>query len=105
MSHRKPTQPPRARVAVVSVLGALATSLLLGLGACSNGLTTQEAYAACEDLQKTVGDETTFDDCVACFENCADCEPAGTSPETYRCPGDPPATTAASTGASSSSGG
>lgn len=105
MNRKKPTPTPRAaRVALCAALGGLAATLLLGLGACSGGLTTQEAYEACEDLQKTIGDETTFDECVACFENCSDCEPSGTSPETYHCPGES-APTSSSTSASTGTGG
>lgn len=93
----------RSPLAAILAVVALATAgSLATLTGCSGGLTTQEAYDACEDLQKTVGDESTFEACVACFENCADCEPSGTSPVTYHCPGDEDATT---TGASSSSGG
>lgn len=106
MIHPKPTPAPRraARFTAFAALGGLAAGALLGLGACSGGLTTQEAYEACEDLQKIVGDESTFDECVACFENCSDCEPSGTSPETYHCPGEP-APTSSSTGASTGTGG
>lgn len=95
----------RSRLAPTLAVVALTTGFAFAtFTGCSGGLTTQEAYDACENLQKTVGDASTFDACVACFENCADCEPSGTSPETYHCPGDEDVTTS-TTGASSSSGG
>ncbi|MFO0611848.1 MAG: hypothetical protein U0414_04620 [Polyangiaceae bacterium] len=89
------------------VAGALTglLGLVAALGGCSGGLTTQEAYEACEELQKTVGDDSTFDDCVACFENCSDCVPSGTSPVTYHCPDDPaPSTSTGGTSSAASTG-
>lgn len=88
---------------IVAAVLVVTTGLFASLAGCSGGLTTQEAYETCKELQKSVGDESTFDECVACFENCSDCVPAGTSPETYKCPGEDEGT-AASTGSSSSGG-
>ncbi len=65
----------------------VAGSLVFG---CSNRSSTQEATATCQSLAKVdptiAGD--SFNACVACFENCSDCEKKGTSPPTFQCPGD-----------------
>ncbi len=69
----------------------LTVLVLVGLltAACDDHFSTQEAYAACEDLEeRNPGNpSSSFDDCVACYETCGgECMQAGTSPETYVCP-------------------
>jgi hypothetical protein len=53
--------------------------------ACGGHLTTQEAYALCEDLSK---DTPISDDglkaCVACYERCDDCNLV--SIDVFKCP-------------------
>lgn len=97
LSRRHGIVFPIALAIVVASVGAA--------GGCATGLTTQEAYEACEELESAASD-ASFDACVACFEDCSDCEAVGTTPETYRCPTEAEqATTGSSVSASSSSGG
>jgi hypothetical protein len=71
-----------------SLAAALCAVVLIA--GCSGRSSTQEATADCRSLAKVdptiAGD--TFKACVACFENCSDCEKLGTSPPTFACPGD-----------------
>jgi hypothetical protein len=71
------------------VLSSFLVVTALALG-CSNRSSTQEATADCQSLAKV--DPTiqgsVFNQCVACFENCSDCEKKGTSPPTFKCPDD-----------------
>jgi hypothetical protein len=56
----------------------LATALLL-LAACESRLTTQEATETCQELRDRLPlSAADFAECVACFEDCADCEASGT---------------------------
>lgn len=62
---------------------------VVGLGGCSDGVSTQEAYAACKIEQDNSPNvlETSFQSCVACQEECGDqCMAEGKSPEEYACP-------------------
>jgi hypothetical protein len=68
-----------------TVLALVATLAL----ACDDHFSTQQAHAACEDLAGTSpgNPQSSFDDCVACYESCGgECTQAVTSPETYVCP-------------------
>lgn len=93
---------------VTSLAGAIAVVVALVASACSNGLSTQDAYRACRALGQADATSTSFAECVACFEDCDDCTPLGTTPETFGCPGDGSTGTGSgstSSGSSSSSGG
>lgn len=71
------------RLVAIFALGALAFG-------CSNRSSTQEATADCQKIAKvdpTVSGDA-FKACVACFENCTDCQQKGTSPPTFQCPDD-----------------
>ncbi len=80
----------------------LTTGTLVG-ASCTSGLSTQDAYKACMSLQKSSPTFGNFNDCVACFERCDDCEPAGTNPVVYHCPDETPSSTTSSSSSSSSS--
>jgi hypothetical protein len=62
----------------------------LGLAACGDHYSTQEAYRVCDDIIARVDTttEAAFADCVDCFESCGDeCEQRG--PENgFLCPDD-----------------
>jgi hypothetical protein len=90
---------------VTSLLAALAAAAALFASACSNGLSTQDAYRACKAIGQADATSTSFAACVACFEDCDDCTPEGTVPETFSCPDDDADTTASSDASSSSGGG
>jgi len=77
----------------------LATGGLVG-ASCTSGLSTQDAYKACMSLQKSTPTFGAFNDCVACFERCDDCAPAGTL---FHCPDETPNSTGSSSSSSSGS--
>jgi hypothetical protein len=62
-------------LAIAAAIGALVAA------SCSNGLSTQDAYRVCTSLGESAPTSESFDDCVACFEDCDDCTPRGTKPE------------------------
>ncbi|MBW2528326.1 MAG: hypothetical protein JRI23_29390 [Deltaproteobacteria bacterium] len=69
----------------------LTIGLLPLLVACGSHYSTQEAYAACEDVRERVA--TTPDDafatCVACHEDCGDeCEQVTAEEGFFACPED-----------------
>jgi hypothetical protein len=89
---------------IIATLAVVAATAALALSACTNGLSTQDAYRACESLGEAEPTSQSFGACVACFEDCDDCQPQGTAPETYACPDDSTTGTASSSsGATSSS--
>jgi hypothetical protein len=63
---------------------------LLAAG-CGGHFSTQDAYTACEELLDRIdtaseGDES-FNECVACFENCGDdCQQTDVVEGTFACP-------------------
>lgn len=67
---------------------ALPFAIALLVGACGNGLSTQEAYEICESEQSRNPsiDDVSFADCVACYEDCGDCIVQDTAPATFACP-------------------
>jgi hypothetical protein len=69
---------------------ALPFVVALLVGACGNGLSTQEAYAICESEQSRnpAIDDAAFAACVACYEDCSDCIVQSTAPATFACPDD-----------------
>lgn len=69
----------------------IALGIALGLSACDQGYTTQEAVDRCdvEKKNKPTLTEKSYAECVACFESCGDdCTPEGGTPERYVCPED-----------------
>jgi hypothetical protein len=70
----------------ISAIVAVA-SLIPG---CGDQFTTQEAYAACEELivAGPAGDPPElFAECVACHEDCgSSCERKATTPARFECP-------------------
>jgi hypothetical protein len=64
--------------------------LSLGLLACGDHYSTQEAYGVCTENQSrnpTGNPPESFADCVACYEDCgSECTPTGTLPTVYDCP-------------------
>ena len=64
-------------------------AITVGLLACGDQLTTQEAYAACDALVDVTltSSEDAFDVCVACYEDCGnDCERVSADEGEFSCP-------------------
>lgn len=65
---------------------------ILGLVACSDHFSTQEAYVTCQEIaeRSPAMSEESFTDCVDCHERCGiDCEQQNSPPpDEYVCPDD-----------------
>lgn len=93
---------------LLSIFAALAVGAVVSsqLAGCGDHLTTQEATSTCLELSKKLPGVSgkVLDACVACYENCEDCQVQGTSPETFACPGDSDETTSSSSSGAGGSG-
>lgn len=73
-----------------SIVSITLLAAALELTGCQDRFTTQEAYAACEEIQNRnefVASPETFADCVDCYETCGgECALQPTSPATFACP-------------------